>query len=242
MKLYYDFHIHTGFSPCGSEDMSPNNIVNMSLIKELDAIAITDHNGISNVNITVEIGKKLGLIVIPGMEIQTIEDVHMVVLFQTVEALENFYEQIHDQRLLIKNKPERFGEQLIFNEKDEVIGHEENYLITPFNLTINEIINKVEALEGVVFPAHINRNSFSIIKSLGFIDKEMAIENIEWYGKRPEDAEEFEKRMFRKYRELINSDAHDLINISEKENFLEVTEKSIKGIFEVLTKPVQRGE
>jgi len=210
----------------------------MSIIKGLDAIAITDHNGIGNVKVTVDVGDKLGLIVIPGMEIQTIEDVHMVVLFRDVEALECFYEGIKDQRLLIKNKPERFGQQVIFNDQDEIIGHEENYLITPFNLTIDEIIKSVHSLDGIVFPAHINRNSFSIIKSLGFIDKDMAIENIEWYGKRPDDAEDIEKRMFRKYRELINSDAHDLISISEKENYLEVEEKSIQGIFEVLTKSV----
>ncbi|MCH4889039.1 PHP domain-containing protein [Acidaminobacter sp. JC074] len=238
MKLYYDFHIHTGFSPCGSEDMSPNNIVNMSIIKGLDAIAITDHNGIGNVRVTVEVGEKLGLIVIPGMEIQTVEDVHMVVLFRDIIALENFYQGIKDKRLMIKNKPERFGEQVIFNDQDEIVGYEDNYLITPYSLTINEIIKTVQSLDGVVFPAHINRNSFSIIKSLGFIDKDMAIENIEWYGKRPDDAEDIEKRMFRKYRELINSDAHDLISISERENYLEVEEKSIQGIFKVLTQSV----
>jgi PHP family Zn ribbon phosphoesterase len=238
MKLYYDFHIHSGFSPCGSEDMSPNNIVNMSIIKELDAIALTDHNGIGNVRVTVEIGKKMGLIVIPGIEIQTVEDVHVVALFKTVEAIEAFYNEIKTERLLIKNKPERFGHQMIFNEEDEVIGYEENYLITPFNLNINEVIVIAKKYEGLIFPAHINRNSFSIIKSLGFIDKELDVENIEWYGKRPENAETYDNRMFRKYRELINSDAHDLINISEKENYLEVEEKSIEGIFATLNQHI----
>ncbi len=238
MKLYYDFHIHSGFSPCGSEDMSPNNIVNMSIIKELDAIALTDHNGIGNVRVTVEIGKKMGLIVIPGIEIQTVEDVHVVALFKTVEAIEAFYNEIKAERLLIKNKPERFGHQMIFNEEDEVIGYEENYLITPFNLNINEIIVIAKKYEGLIFPAHINRNSFSIIKSLGFIDKELDVENIEWYGKRPENAETYDNRMFRKYRELINSDAHELINISEKENYLEVEEKSIEGIFATLNQHI----
>ncbi len=218
--------------------MSPNNIVNMSIIKELDAIALTDHNGIGNVRVTVEIGKKMGLIVIPGIEIQTVEDVHVVALFKTVEAIEAFYNEIKTERLLIKNKPERFGHQMIFNEEDEVIGYEENYLITPFNLNINEVIVIAKKYEGLIFPAHINRNSFSIIKSLGFIDKELDVENIEWYGKRPENAETYDNRMFRKYRELINSDAHDLINISEKENYLEVEEKSIEGIFATLNQHI----
>jgi len=238
MKLYYDFHIHTGFSPCGSEDMSPNNIVNMSIIKELDAIAITDHNGIANVSVTVEIGKKNGLIVIPGIEIQTVEDVHIVALFKTVEDIEQFYAEIKDERLLIKNKPEKFGYQIIFDEEDEVIGYEDNYLITPFNLRIEEIIEIAKRFDGIVFPAHINRNSFSIIKSLGFIDATLEIENIEWYGGRPEDADDLSKRMFRTYRELTNSDAHDLISISEKENYIEVEEKSIEGIFKTLKEKI----
>jgi len=238
MKLYYDFHIHSGLSPCGSEDMSPNNIVNMSLIKGLDAIAITDHNGIANVKVTVEVGKNSGLIVIPGMEIQTIEDVHIVALFKRVEHLEQFYNDIKDQRLLIKNKPERFGEQMIFDHEDEVIGYEDNYLITPFNITIDKMIEFAKQYDGIVFPAHINRNSFSIIKSLGFIDESLDIKNIEWYGKRPEDAESYDNRMFKRYRELINSDAHELINISERENYLEVSEKTVEAIFDTLAKEI----
>ena len=102
MKLYYDFHIHSGLSPCSSDDMTPNNIVNMSIIKGLDAIAITDHNGISNVRVACEIGEKNGLIVVPGIEIQTIEDVHIVALFQSIKDIEEFYKQIENYRLLIK--------------------------------------------------------------------------------------------------------------------------------------------
>lgn len=238
MKLYYDFHIHSGLSPCGSEDMSPNNIVNMSLIKGLDVIAITDHNGIANAKVTVEVGKNSGLIVIPGMEIQTIEDVHIVALFKRIEQLEQFYDDIKEQRLLIKNKPERFGQQMIFNHEDEVIGYEDNYLITPFNITIDKMIEFAKRYEGIVFPAHINRNSFSIIKSLGFIDESLDITNIEWYGKRPEDADSYDNRMFKKYRELINSDAHELINISERENYLEVSEKTVEAIFDTLAKEI----
>lgn len=239
MKLYYDFHIHSGLSPCSSEDMSPNNIVNMSLIKGLDAIAVTDHNGIANARVCAEIGAQLGLIVVPGMEIQTIEDVHMIVLFRRIEDLESFYEQIKEKRLLIKLKAEKFGDQYIYNIEDEVIGHEEHYLITPFNISINKVIEIAKTLDGLVFPAHINRNSFSIIKSLGFIDKDLPIKNIEWYGKRPDDAEIYNKRMFKTYRELTNSDAHELIQISEKMNYIEVKEKSIEGIFETLTSDVK---
>lgn len=235
MKLYYDFHIHSGLSPCSSNDMSPNNIVNMSLIKELDAIAVTDHNGIANVRVTVEIGEKLGLIVIPGMEIQTVEDIHSLVLFRRIEDLETFYDSIIDQKLKINNKPARFGDQFIYNEDDEVIDSEPYYLITPFNITINQTIELAKSFNGILIPAHINRSSFSILNSLGFISKDLPIENIEWYQKLPEDREAFKKKLLRPYRELLNSDAHELVNISERLNFIDVEEKSIEGIFKTLT-------
>lgn len=238
MKLYYDFHIHSGLSPCSSEDMSPNNIINMSLIKGLDAIAITDHNGIDNVEVCCEIGKKQGLIVIPGVELQTIEDIHSVALFKSVEDLKAFYASISDKRLKIKNKPEKFGQQYIYDDQDEVIKTEPMYLITPFSISLNNMIDMVRSYNGLLFPAHINRNSFSIIKSLGFIDANLDIDNIEWYGSRPDDADMYEKRMTRKYRELINSDAHELIQISEKENYIEVEEMSIEGIFRTLNERV----
>lgn len=238
MKLYYDFHIHSGLSPCSSEDMSPNNIINMSLIKGLDAIAITDHNGIDNVEVCCEIGKKQGLIVIPGVELQTIEDIHSVALFKSVEDLKAFYASISDKRLKIKNKPEKFGQQYIYDDQDEVIKTEPMYLITPFSISLNKMIDMVRSYNGLLFPAHINRNSFSIIKSLGFIDANLDIDNIEWYGSRPDDADMYEERMTRKYRELINSDAHELIQISEKENYIEVEEMSIEGIFRTLNERV----
>lgn len=239
MKLYYDFHIHSGLSPCSSNDMSPNNIVNMSLIKELDAIAVTDHNGIDNVRVTVEIGKKLGLIVVPGMEIQTVEDIHSLVLFKTVDDLEKFYASIIDRKLKIKNKPERFGDQYIYNHEDEVVDSDPYYLITPFNITIDQTIEGAKAFGGLLIPAHINRNSFSILKSLGFISKDLEIENIEWYKELPRDRTEYKDKLLRPYRELINSDAHELVDISERVNYIEVEEKSIEGIFKTLTSRIK---
>lgn len=234
MKLYYDFHIHSGLSPCSSEDMSPNNIINMSIIKGLDAIAVTDHNGIANSRVICSLGEDTDLIVLPGMEIQSVEDVHIVALFRNIDDLEAFYEIIKGNRLLIKNKPEKFGEQLIYNEADEIIGYDDNYLITPYTLKIEKLIELTKQYDGIVFPAHINRNSFSIIKSLGFISPDLDIKNIEWYGKRPVDFEKYKSKMFKNYRELINSDAHELIDISERENYITVKEKTIESIFETL--------
>ena len=240
MKVYYDFHIHTGLSPCGSEDMSPNNILNMSTLKGLDVIAITDHNSIKNVEVICKLSKNYDLLVIPGMEIQTQEDIHSVVLFKNVCSLIRFYEAVEPFQLKLPNRPEKFGDQLIFNEKDEVVATEKNYLIAPFNIDLESMIEKVLFFDGIVFPAHINRNSYSILKSLGFIPEHLPIKNVEWYQSTDLDMTAYKSKMSKTYRPLFNSDAHDLIQISERVNFLEVEEKSIDAIFKVLKSDLQR--
>ena len=46
MKVRYDFHIHSGLSPCADKDMTPCNIVGFAAVSGLDMVAIADHNAI----------------------------------------------------------------------------------------------------------------------------------------------------------------------------------------------------
>ena len=57
MKVYYDLHIHSALSPCAEVEMTPNNIVNMSLLKGLDMIAVTDHNSCGNIRAVMEVAE-----------------------------------------------------------------------------------------------------------------------------------------------------------------------------------------
>ena len=145
MKLYYDFHIHTCLSPCGDADNTPNNIVNMALIKGLNAIAIADHNTGKNCPAAIAVGKKNGLIVLPAMELTTSEDIHVLCLFETYEDLQKLEEHIQKTRLRIKNKPEIFGRQLILNENDEVVGEEQDLLIVSSGVSVEEAAALVAA-------------------------------------------------------------------------------------------------
>ena len=129
MKLYYDFHIHSCLSPCGDEDNTPNNIVNMALLKGLNVIALADHNTGKNCPAVMAVGRKNGLVVLPAMELTTSEDIHILCLFERYEDLQKLEEHISSRRMKIANRPEVFGRQLIMNEKDEVIGEEEHLLI-----------------------------------------------------------------------------------------------------------------
>ena len=92
MRVYYDLHIHSCLSPCGDNDMTPNNIVNMSLLNGMDMIALTDHNSCKNCRAAVRAGEEAGVTVVPGMELTTSEEAHVVCLFPTVEQAEAFGE------------------------------------------------------------------------------------------------------------------------------------------------------
>ena len=88
MKVYYDLHIHSALSPCGDDDMTPNNIVNMAKLSGLDIIAVTDHNSVGNCASALAVGKEVGLTVLCGMELETSEEVHMLSLFPSIEKAE----------------------------------------------------------------------------------------------------------------------------------------------------------
>lgn len=234
MKLFMDLHIHTGLSPCASENMTPNNIINMSILKELDIIAITDHNSSENCKVCMELGEKVGLIVIPGMELQTKEEVHFLCLFSQLKDLLEFQKIVYANLPKIKNDSRYFGKQYIYNEKDEIIGKNERLLINSVNMSCDEAYEYVEKLKGVIIPAHVDKTSFSIISNLGFIPPNMKISTLE-ISKKCHKENFLEKYNYlRDYKFIKNSDAHFLGDILERENSIYVNDKNMKEILDQL--------
>lgn len=172
MKVKYDLHIHSCLSPCGGEDMTPNNIAGMAMLGGLSVIALTDHNTSKNCPAFFEACRRLGIVPIPGMELTTAEDIHMVCLFPTLEAALEFDEFVDKNRMKIKNRPDIFGEQLIMNGDDEVIGKIEDLLIPATDLDIITAAREVFSRGGAAYPAHIEKPSSSIIAMLGDIPPE----------------------------------------------------------------------
>lgn len=221
MKCYYDFHIHTALSPCGDDDMTPNNIVNMAVLKGLDAIAITDHNSAKNVPACIECAKDKPLVVIPGMEIETAEEIHMLALFDNADALMRLDKIVSENLPDIKNREDIFGEQIIYDSNDNPIGREENMLVTAIALDIAAASGIVRQLGGVAIPAHIDKSSYSIISNLGFIPDGQEYSAVE--VKDPLKIDKLsESNKLDKYLIIHNSDAHYLWDIHEKEFFVDV--------------------
>ncbi|MBN2897153.1 MAG: PHP domain-containing protein [Clostridia bacterium] len=234
MKVHYDFHIHSCLSPCGDDDMTPNNIVNMSLIKGLDVIAITDHNTMKNCPSAVAVGEEVGLLVIPGMEIQTREDVHVVVLFPSVAIAASFELQIDAHRLMLPHKPDKFGRQLIMSTEDEIIEEYPVTLLASVDIGVDQILDMAIACGGVAFPAHINKHANSVLDNLGFIPEGWPIGAVEIF--QPDKNEALLQTYTDRYKILTNSDAHYLQDISEPVNVIEIPELTIDEIIKYLRK------
>ncbi|MEF9852628.1 MAG: PHP domain-containing protein [Hydrogenoanaerobacterium sp.] len=172
MNNFYDLHIHSALSPCGDNDMTPNNIVNMAVLKGLNTIALTDHNSCKNCPAFVKAAAGSGLNVICGMEINTEEEAHAVCLFSSLQKALDFDEYVYARLPDFKNDPEIFGEQRILDENDELLGYEPKLLINAVNISVMELAALVKSFGGYAFPAHIDKSSYSILSSLGMVPPE----------------------------------------------------------------------
>lgn len=204
--------------------MTPNNIVNMAIIKGLDAIAITDHNSVENAFACMEIGRQNGLLVIPGMELQTREEVHVVCLFPDMEQAMAFQEYVYSKLPPLKNNEKLFGEQLVLDEDDEIICHNDRLLLSSADLTLRDAFNKVNELNGAFIPAHIDRDAYGIINALGFIPEDLPISTLEYKSKERLERLVNSGIVAKYYNFIQSSDAHYLQDISEPGYEMEVNE------------------
>ena len=121
-KYYYDLHIHSCLSPCGDDDMTPNNIAGMGVVAKLDIMALTDHNTCLNCPAFFKTAEANGIVPVAGMELTTAEDIHLVCLFEELSDALKFSEEVNTRRIPFKNRVDIFGQQMIMDENDEVIG------------------------------------------------------------------------------------------------------------------------
>lgn len=229
MKLFYDLHIHSCLSPCGSDEMTPNNIANMAYLKGLDIISITDHNTGKNCDVVQRLAEHLGILVVPGMEVQTKEEVHILCYFPHMEALNAFDSELDGYRVQMSNRPERFGNQWIMDEEDVKIEEYPWALILSLNLSLDQLNALVEKYAGVIVPAHVNKSSNSMLSNLGFIPGSLELNFVEIFMNAP-----VPQSIFDQFEVLVNSDAHSLGQISEPVQSMELTEKTTYALINYL--------
>ena len=221
MRFFYDLHIHSCLSPCADDDNTPNNIAGMAKICGLDVIALTDHNTTKNCSAFFEACERYGLVPIPGMELTTSEDIHVVCLFPSLESALNFGDEVEKRRMLFKNRTDIFGRQLILDGEDNIIGEEENFLSNATTISLDEAPAIVGKYDGVCFPAHIDRPANGIIEVLGTIPETPEFSTFEINQSEKVD-ELTEKYGLKGKRIIVSSDAHYLTGLREKNDFLEL--------------------
>ena len=190
--------------------MIPPLIVRETQERGINLIAITDHNATANIIAVQKAAVGTGLVVLPGMELQTREEVHALCLFDSLEQVDQWQQIVDGLLPPIENQPDHFGEQFVVDETGDFIRREPRLLITSANISIDDALARVTALGGLLIPAHIDRRAFGLIAMLGFIPLDLPLEALELSRHiTPEEA----MRKFPQcasYPLLLGGDAHRL--------------------------------
>lgn len=226
MRIRYDLHVHSALSPCADDNMSPVMIVGYAKLAELDAVAVADHNAIGNVEVAVAAGKAYGVCVVPAMELQTAEDIHVLCLFDTFEHLSAFYDTLEFPKL--RNKPEVFGNQLLYDEDDNVVGTEPRLLHIGANIAVENVPFLAERYGGVAVAAHVDREENGMVAVLGRVIDEYSVAELSLH------AEERHKQLVLGKSVITNSDAHWLERIGKANGTLDVTELTPEGVIRAI--------
>lgn len=231
-KFRADLHIHTCLSPCAELQMAPSSIVKTASEKRLNIIAITDHNSAENVIAAKKAAESAGLTVLAGMEVTTNEEVHILAIFDDIEDVLKLQDVVYDNLLHIENnspdliippRPALTKEgwdlkdvnQVVVNEKNEVLSFNNRLLIAATQLTAYSVVDTIHSLGGLAIASHIDREVFGIISHLGFIPPDLKLDALEIS---PNTLLEKAKEIFEEYSHIpliTSSDAHNLNDIGK---------------------------
>ena len=236
IPISYDMHIHSCLSPCGDDDMTPGNIVGMASLLGLDAIALTDHNTSKNCPAFLKMAEQFSLIAIPGMELTTAEEVHVLCYFSTLKDALAFDAYVEDKILPIPNNPQFFGNQILIDEEDSPCSSFDTLLISATSISFDQVYDLVKEYHGIMVPAHLDKSSTSLLSNLGMIPDNAKFKIAEL--RHPEKLSELSQMhpYLKRCHILSSSDAHRLDALNEPANYIHVEERSAKGLFDALLK------
>lgn len=236
-SILADFHIHTLLSPCAEIEMTPHHIVMRAAEFGIGAVAITDHNASANALAAVKAGERYGVKVFPGMEVECLEEAHIVVLFDTLKQL-NAWQQLVDGKMNgLLNNAEKFGGQFVVDDDDNFIREEERLLLAPLRMTATEVVREVERLGGMSIAAHIDRPSYSIVGQLGFIEPDFGFAAAEISAAGWRASKQSKLQRVAGYLPFVtDSDAHNIMDfVQGPKNLITVEELTVAELKLALT-------
>jgi hypothetical protein len=231
-KVRADLHLHTCLSPCADDQMQPAAIIEQAKKVGLDMIGICDHNSGENVRAMMKAGERQGLTVIPGVEVTSREEVHILGLFSTEQDLMCLQDIIYEN-LPGQNDDEAFGPQLVIDECGNVVGQNSRLLIGATTLTLEQIIDAIHQFAGLAVASHVDRQRFSLIGQLGFIPKGLKLDAVE--VSIPSSA-----RQEYDYPVVTSSDAHFLEDIGRNSTCFMIEDISVREIGKALRSEMGR--
>jgi predicted metal-dependent phosphoesterase TrpH len=206
--------------------MQATTIIEQAKQVGLDMIGICDHNSAENVSAMMKAGERQGMSVIPGVEVTSREEVHILGLFSTEQDLMNLQDIIYEN-LPGQNDEEAFGPQLVIDENDNVVGQNSRLLIGATTLTLEQIIDAIHQFAGLAVASHVDRQRFSLIGQLGFIPKGLKLDAVEVSN--PSSVREDYG-----YPIVISSDAHFLEDIGKNSTCFMIEDASLQEISKAL--------
>lgn len=217
--LLADLHIHTVLSACAEVEMIPPLIVRRALRMGLGLIAVTDHNACANAEAVIRAAEGTGLAVLPGMELQTREEVHILCLFDTVEQSLRWQDEIWALLPPLANREEFFGPQYVVDAAGEWVRTEERLLATSADITVERAVARVHELGGLAIPAHVDRASFSLLANLGMVPANLGADALEVTPRFRSEAGFRQWPQLRDWPLVVNGDAHRLDEIQNRTLF-----------------------
>jgi hypothetical protein len=230
-----DLHIHSTLSPCGSLDMSPKNIVEKAYEIGLHIIAITDHNMTENSFYARELGKKCDITVLSGMELQTLEEIHLLAIFDEYEVAFDFQKKIYELLPDVCNDIDFYGDQIVVDTENEIVRSEERLLLNSAQISIDNAVNLIKSMGGIAIPSHIDSATFSIISQLGFVPDNIPFDALE--VRHLEKASDLLPLIMQKNVPFVTfSDAHYVADIGKRKIVLDMDTPNCLEIAKALRK------
>ncbi|GBD99989.1 PHP domain protein [bacterium BMS3Abin07] len=225
-----DLHIHSCLSPCAELDMTPKRIISRAVEKQLDIIAVSDHNSAEHVHVTMELGSKHNIAVLPAMEISSAEEVHMLAFFDSIDDCLKVHEDVSASMSNIPSYSHDETSQPVVNVKEEILYFNPLPLINAADIPVEKLVGIIHRNNGLAVASHIDREVFGIISQLGFIPEGLPLDAVEvsWRVKSEEEAQRFIAGQ--EYPIVSFSDAHHIVDIGRRITEFYIEKPAIKGI------------
>jgi 3',5'-nucleoside bisphosphate phosphatase len=229
-----DLHIHSVLSPCGDFAMVPEMVLERARQQQLDVIAVTDHNSGANVKAFQAGFQGTGITVLPGMEVTTTEEIHVLTFFDDVDALAAWQAQVYAALPPIKNNEDVFGVQVEIDAQHQIVQIHDRFFAGATNLSVNTVFQDVQALGGLCIPAHVDKPAFSMISQLGAIPPDLGVLAVEVYRKRSVAEAMLRFPDIARYAVVRSSDAHYLDDIGAGKTIYQLESPTIQELRKAL--------